>query len=213
MSEIFSSEMHIDSALHLIEESRYLLSEVQDNFDASPEGKALIEAETALCIALKGVINLRKKDPTGIDLSAFVSEAKRQRNEKQEAQEHNSRMKLALENYSKEMSEEIKAMFAANGFEVGMHCSNRPSEYGHYEGILISICSGGISHPLCWVAVDYEKYHKLSTGETFPLLKGQPYMGERYSMYKVDGLKGLIEKYPSQITAAVKWCLKPSVLS
>jgi len=202
---------NIHNALHLIETARYLLDDEIENAEKTPESRALIDAETALCIALKAM-HRPQESASGIDLSAAITEAKRQRSEKEEAQQHNNRLKLALENLSKQMGEEIKAMFAANGFEIGIHCQNWKCDYGHDESILISITSRNMMHNFCWVSVDYEKYHLLSTGERFPLLKGEPYLAARGGKRKVNNLQQFARDYKEQMTDAIKWLLNPSVI-
>jgi len=200
--------MHIDSALHLIDETRYLLNSENPEFEQSAQGQALNAAETSL----REVFNFVTAKPVagGIDLSNEIAEAKARVAEKQEFIRRNNNNMLRLEQLAESVGKEILQMFEANGIE-GLRLEYRDHDKNEREYTsLIYICiqKPNSSDGKCVAAVAAGKERvKLSYGEDM-IRNNEPYLttSDSYCI-KYTNLAELIDSRKGVMVKILNWLL------
>ncbi len=205
---MFSCEMHIDSALHLIDETRYLLTSENSEFEESAQGQALNAAENSL----REVFNFVTAKPVagGIDLSGEIAEAKARVAEKEEFLRRNNNNMLRLEQLAESVGKEVLQMFEANGIE-GLRLEYRDHDkHEKHSTSLIYICvqKPNSSEGKCVAAVAANKARvKLSYGEEMIRIE-EPYLTTSDSYCTpYANLSELVENRKGIIIKILNWLL------
>jgi len=207
MSKIFDSQMHLDSALHLINETRFLLESENPDFKLSSQALDLDCAQDYLSAVFE---SLTDKLPTGVDLSAHIKQARFKIYEREQVKTHNNQMKLRLVNYSQRLADELKAVLTENGFaDFRIEVSDNETEYGKTNFIKV-YRSDGKDYSLVWVKCSYDSRHKLPCGETALRVRDEIKMycyGNCTAGVDCHSIAEFIKRYPENVAKFIDWLM------
>lgn len=193
----------------MIENTRYLLAE-DEEFEETPNARALLDAEAALSVVSISLIKQQHGKASKVDLSGYIQQARGKVYEREQVKAHNNQMLLRLVNNTQRLADELKAILTENGFtDFRIEVSDWQNDYSKTSVVKV-YKSNGKDYSFVWQICNYDRHHELPCGETLARIhdeiKMYHYGDSSYGM-NYNTIAEYIAAEPKNVAKFIDWLM------